>query len=67
MGSPTGVSPPPHKKVNYTHTHPVRHAAVQEVAEPVLVELKKLTNNPDVIWWISKYVETLSHVGEKND
>ena len=55
----------PGKKVNYTHTHPTRHVAVKEAAEPVLAELKKMTNNPDLIWWIAKHIEALSRAGEK--
>ena len=53
------------KKVNYTYTHPTRHAAVTEAAEPVLAELKKMANNPDLIWWIAKHIEALSRAGEK--
>jgi hypothetical protein len=53
------------KKVNYTYTHPTRHAVVTKAAEPVLVELKKMANNPDLLWWIAKHVEVLSRAGEK--
>jgi hypothetical protein len=52
----TGLSGPG-KKVNYAHTHPTRYVAVKEVVEPVLSELKKMTNNPDLIWWIAKDIE----------
>jgi hypothetical protein len=53
------------KKVNYTYTHPTRHAVVTKAAEPVLAELKKMANNPDLLWWIAKHVEVLSRAGEK--
>ena len=53
------------KKVNYTYTHPTRHAVVTKTAEPVLAELKKMANNPDLLWWIAKHVEALSRAGEK--
>ena len=55
------------RKPNYTHTHPTRHVAVKETAEPVLSELKKKTNNPDAIWWVAKHVEALSAAAEKPD
>ncbi len=53
------------KKVNYTYTHPTRLAVVTKAAEPVLAELKKMANNPDLLWWIAKHVEVLSRTGEK--
>ncbi len=55
------------RKPNYTHTHPTRHIAVKEVAEPVLSELRKISNNPDAIWWVAKHVEALSAAIEKPD
>ena len=55
------------RKPNYTHTHPTRHVAVKETAEPVLSELKKIANNPDAIWWVAKHVEALSAAAEKPD
>ena len=45
------------RRPNYTHTHPPRHVAVKEAAEPVLVELRKIANNADAIWWVDKHVE----------
>jgi hypothetical protein len=47
--------------------HPSRHVAVKKAAEPVLVELRKIDNNPDAIWWVDKHVESLGLVLEKPD
>ena len=55
------------RKPNYTHTHPPRHVAVKEAAEPVLAELRKIANNPDAIRWVDKHVEALSAAVEKPD
>jgi hypothetical protein len=55
------------RRPNYTHTHPPRHVAVKEAAEPVLVELRKIANNPDAIWWVDKHVEALGLSLEKPD
>ena len=65
-GATTGASGSG-RKPNYTHTHPTRHVAVKETAEPVLSELKKIANNPDAIWWVAKHVEALSAAAEKPD
>jgi len=55
------------RRPNYTHTHPPRHVAVKEAAEPVLVELRKIANNADAIWWVDKHVEALGLALEKPD
>ena len=40
---------------------------MKEAAEPVLVELRKIANNPDAIWWVDKHVEALGLHVEKPD
>ena len=47
------------KKVNYTVEHPDRHTAVVLFATLTLIELKKLANNQDAIWWVAKHGEAL--------
>jgi len=54
------------KKVNWTSTHLARHEAVVLVTAPTLIELKKLQNNHDAIWWCAKHIEALG-VGDKPD
>jgi hypothetical protein len=55
------------RRPNYTSSHPSRHLAVKEAAEPVLVELRKIANNADAIWWVDKHVEALGLSLEKPD
>ena len=55
------------RRPNYTQSHPSRHLAVKEAAEPVLVELRKIANNADAIWWVDKHVEALGLSLEKPD
>ena len=59
----TAVAPGSGKKV-YTKEHPDRHAAAVLAAAPVLLELKKLANNYEALWWVAKHVEELS-AGDK--
>jgi hypothetical protein len=40
---------------------------VKDAAEPVLVELRKISNNADAIWWVDKHVEALGLSLEKPD
>ena len=47
------------KKTNYSKEHPDRHDAVVLVSAPAFLELKKLTNNSETIWWVDKHVEAL--------
>ncbi len=49
------------------HTHPTRHVTVKETEEPVISELRKISNNPDAIWWVDNHVETLTAAVEKPD
>jgi hypothetical protein len=51
--------------LTYTKEHPDRHAVVVLAATPALLELKKLPNNQDAIWWVAKHVEALSVAGDK--
>ena len=62
----SAVTPGSGKKVNWTSTHLARHDAVVLVTAPALIELKKLQNNHDAIWWCAKHIEALD-VGDKPD
>ena len=64
----TAVAPGSGKKV-YTKEHPDRHAAAVLAAAPVLLELKKLSNNSAALWWVAKHRDALSkdNKGERAD
>ena len=62
----SAVTPGSGKKVNWTSTHLARHEAVVLVTASALIELKKLQNNHDAIWWCAKHIEALG-VGDKPD
>ena len=64
-GAPAAVAPGSgQKKANWTATHPDRHAAVVQLTAPALLELKKLQNKHEAIWWCAKHIEALG-VGDK--
>jgi len=65
-GAPAAVTPGSGKKPNYTASHQARHDEVVLVTASALVELKKLQNNHDAIWWCAKHIEALG-VGDKPD
>ena len=55
------------KKIIYTSTmHETRHKVVVQMTAPALLELKKLENNYDAIWWCAKHIEALGK-GDKPD
>ena len=55
------------KKIIYTSTmHETRHKVVVQMTAPTLLELKKLENNYDAIWWCAKHIEALGK-GDKPD
>ena len=64
----TAVAPGSGKK-SYTKEHPDRHAAAVLAAAPVLLELKKLSNNSAALWWVAKHLDALNKVnkGERAD
>ena len=67
-GAPAAVAPGSGKKA-YTKEHPERHAAAVLAAAPVLLELKKLSNNSAALWWVVKHLDALNKVnkGERSD
>ena len=46
--------------------HETRHKVVVQMTTPALLELKKLENNYDAIWWCAKHIEALGK-GDKPD
>jgi hypothetical protein len=55
------------KKIIYTdNMHKITHAKVVALTVPVLLELKKLENNYEVIWWCVKHAEALIK-GDRSD
>ena len=66
-GASTAVAPGSGKKIIYTDAmHKVTHAKVETLTAPALLELKKLENNYDAIWWCAKHIERLGK-GDKPD
>ncbi len=48
------------KKIIYTEAmHKITHAKVVALSAPVLLDLKKLENNYEAIWWCVKHAEAL--------
>ena len=66
-GAPSAAAPGSGKKIIYTDTmHKTTHAKVEALTAPALLELKKLENNYEAIWWCAKHIEALG-VGDKPD
>jgi hypothetical protein len=65
-----GASPPTPvsaKKIIYTDAmHKTTHAKVVALTAPALLELKKLENNYEAIWWCVKHAEALIK-GDRTD
>jgi hypothetical protein len=63
----SAVTPGSGKKIIYTDTmHKTTHAKVLALTVPVLLELKKLENNYEAIWWCVKHAEALIK-GDRSD
>jgi hypothetical protein len=61
------VTPASGKKIIYTDTmHKTTHAKVVALTGPALLELKKLENNYEAIWWCVKHAEALIK-GDRSD
>ena len=59
-GAPSAVAPGSGKKIVYTSKdHEPRHAEVVLITASALLELKKLSNNSEAIWWCAKHIERL--------
>ena len=66
-GAPAAVAPGSGKKIIYTDAmHKTTHAKVVALTAPALLELKKLENNYEAIWWCAKHIEALGK-GDKPD
>ena len=66
-GAPSAVAPGSGKKIIYTDAmHKITHAKVVALTAPALLELKKLENNYEAIWWCAKHIEALGK-GDKPD
>jgi hypothetical protein len=46
--------------------HKITHAKVVALTAPALLELKKLENNYEAIWWYAKHAEALGK-GDRSD
>ncbi len=67
VGASAAVAPGSGKKIIYNEgIHKITHAKVEVLTAPALLELKKLENNYDAIWWCSKHIERLGK-GDKPD
>jgi len=65
-GAPA-AAPGSGKKIIYTDAmHKITHTKVEALTAPALLELKKLENNYDAIWWCAKHIEALGK-GDKPD
>jgi hypothetical protein len=63
----SAVTPASGKKIIYTDTmHKTTHAKVVALTGPALLELKKLENNYEAIWWCVKHAEALIK-GDRSD
>ncbi len=63
----SAATPGSGKKIIYTDDiHKITHAKVEALTAPALLELKKLENNYDAIWWCAKHIEALGK-GDKPD
>ena len=63
----SAVTPGSGKKIIYTDTmHKMTHAKVVALTVPALLELKKLENNYEAIWWCVKHAEALIK-GDRSD
>ena len=63
----SAVTPGSGKKIIYTDTmHKMTHAKVVALTVPALLELKKLENNYESIWWCVKHAEALIK-GDRSD
>ena len=66
-GAPSAVAPGSGKKIIYTSLmHETTHAKVVALTAPALLELKKLENNYEAVWWCAKHIEALGK-GDKPD
>jgi hypothetical protein len=55
------------KKIIYTEAmHKITHAKVVALTAPALLELKKLENNYEAVWWCAKHIEALGK-GDRPD
>jgi hypothetical protein len=63
----SAVTPGSGKKIIYTDTmHKTTHTKVVALTVPALLELKKLENNYEAIWWCVKHSEALIK-GDRSD
>ncbi len=63
----SAVTPVSAKKIIYTdNMHKITHAKVVALTVPTLLELKKLENNYEAIWWCVKHAEALIK-GDRSD
>ena len=61
------VAPGSGKKIIYTALmHETTHEKVVALTAPALLELKKLENNYEAVWWCAKHIEALGK-GDKPD
>ena len=59
-GATSVVTPGSGKKIIYTSLmHETTHAKVVALTAPALLELKKLENNYEAVWWCAKHIEAL--------
>jgi peptidyl-tRNA hydrolase len=59
-GASAAAAPGSGKKIIYTDTmHKTTHAKVVALTAPALLELKKLENNYEAVWWCAKHIEAL--------
>ena len=66
-GAPAAVAPGSGKKIIYSDAmHKTTHAKVVALTAPALLELKKLENNYEAVWWCAKHIEALGK-GDKPD
>ena len=66
-GAPSAVAPGSGKKIiNSDDMHKTTHAKVVALTAPALLELKKLENNYEAVWWCAKHIEALGK-GDKPD
>ena len=66
-GAPSAVAPGSGKKIIYTSLmHETTHAKVVALTAPALLELKKLENNYEAVWWCAKHIEALGK-GDRPD
>ena len=66
-GAPAAVAPGSGKKIIYTSLmHETTHAKVVALTAPALLELKKLENNYEAVWWCAKHIEALGK-GDRPD